>query len=122
MESAVSFMPLPECAGGPPTATLEVTGAAAAPATAGGYAVTIGFNDKLDVETAQELGNYGFNPPAPLTSASVPSTDYTKVVVQADLQPGTEYVVSVQDVLSSTGHPLVRGKSSASFTTPKKGS
>ena len=77
MESAVSFMPLPECAGGPPTATLEVTGAAAAPATAGGYAVTIGFNDKLDVETAQELGNYGFNPLAPLTSASVPSTDYT---------------------------------------------
>ncbi|MBR8656552.1 hypothetical protein KDH83_24875 [Achromobacter sp. Marseille-Q0513] len=122
MESAVSFMPLPECAGGPPTATLEVTGAVAAPTTAGGYAVTISFNEKLDVETAQELGNYGFNPLAPLTSASVPSTDYTTVVVLADLQPGTEYVVSVQDVLSSTGHPLVRGRSSASFTTPKKGS
>ena len=67
------------------------------------------------METAQELGKHGFNSLAPLTSASVPSTDYT----QADLQPGTE---SVQDVLSSTGHPLVRGKSSASFTTPKKGS
>ncbi|VWC97606.1 hypothetical protein BLA39750_02326 [Burkholderia lata] len=120
MESAVSFMPLPECAGGPPTATLEVTGATAEATTSGGYAVTISFNDKLDVETAQELGNYGFNPLAPLTSASVPNTDYKTVIVQAGLKPGTDYVVSVQDVLSSTGHPLVRGKSSAPFSTPKK--
>ena len=43
-----------------------------------------------------------------LTSASVPSTDY-KGGGAGDLQPGTEYVVSVQDVLSSTGHlPVVR--------------
>ena len=121
MESAVSFMPLPECAGGPPTATLEVTGAAAAPATAGGCAVTIGFNDKLDVETAQELGNYGFNPLAPLTSASVPSNRLPRWWCRRTCSRNG---VCRERAGCAVQHrpPLVRGKSSASFTTPKKGS
>lgn len=119
MEAAVSFMPLPECAGGPLTATLEVLDAVAELVGEDLVNVTITFNDKLDVASAQSLGNYGFNPLAPLLGAAVPATDYTKVVVQGRLALDTEYVVSVQDVLTSSGHPLVRGKNSATFTTPK---
>lgn len=118
MTAATYTQPLPECAGGPPTPTLVVTGASASAGTDGRFNVTISFNEELDVKSAQNLGNYGFNPLAPLYAVSVPSTDYTTAVIEGAFEPDTDYVVTVHDVLSGDGHPLVPYKNSASFKTP----
>lgn len=105
---------LPECAGGPPPATLEVTGA-----TPGedGKTVTIGFSEAVDVATAELVGAYAFWPLTAADSVTV-ATDALSATVTADFPPDTEYKVTVEDVLSADGNPLIPSKSSATFKTP----
>lgn len=114
MQAAWQVAPLPECAGGPPTATLEVTGATATP---DGLSVVVSFNEEVDVVTAELPGNYAFNPLVPATKAVV-GTDAKSVTVDAAFTPDTRYLVTAEGVLSATGHPLIPSKSSAPFTTP----
>lgn len=114
MKAATNTMNLPECAGGPPTPTLEVTGAIAGE---DGNTVTIGFNEAVDVATASAPGNYEFTPLTGATAADV-SEDKLSVTVTAEFTPETDYQVRVKDVLSADGHPLVPLKSRAKFTTP----
>jgi hypothetical protein len=114
MVASYNVQPLPECAGGPPTATLAVTGATAAE---DGLTVTVTFNEKVDVATAELPGNYSFSPLAPTAKAKA-AADGLSVTVSADFRPDTDYLVKVEDVLSATGHPLIDAKSTAAFRTP----
>ena len=114
MEAAANTRVLPECAGGPLTATLEVTGAIAA---TDGASVTVSFNEAVDVETAGRVGNYEFTPLTAATAATV-APDARAVTVEAVFLPDTDYEVRVEDVVSSDGHPLVSGKNRARFKTP----
>jgi hypothetical protein len=114
MNAAANTRVLPECAGGPPTPTLEVTSATPAE---DGASVTVAFNEAVDVETAGNPGNYEFAPLVGAKSATV-SDDALSVVVVAAFASDTEYEVRVEDVLSSDGHPLVPGKNRAVFRTP----
>jgi hypothetical protein len=114
MAAAANTQNLPECAGGPPTPTLEVTGAVAG---SDGASVTVSFNEAVDPQTAERVGSYEFTPLAPASAATV-SADALSVTVQAAFTPSTDYVVRVQDVLSADGHPIVQSKSRAKFKTP----
>jgi hypothetical protein len=114
MKAATNTQPLPECAGGPPTATLAVTGAVAGD---GGNTVTISFNQAVDVETADDTGNYEFSPLTGATAAAV-SGDGKAVTVTAAFTPDTEYVVRVVGVTTADGHPIIPSQSRATFTTP----
>jgi hypothetical protein len=114
MNAAANTRVLPECAGGPLTPTLEVTGATPAK---DGASVTVAFNEAVDVATADRVGNYEFEPLIGATSATV-APDQLAVTVDAAFVPDTEYKVRVVDVLSSDRHPLVPGKNRAVFKTP----
>lgn len=114
MNAAANTRVLPECAGGPPTPTLEVTSATPAE---DGASVVVAFNEAVDVETAGNAGNYEFAPLVAAKSATV-ADDALSVTVTAAFTPDTEYEVRVEDVLSSDGHPLVPGKNRAVFKTP----
>jgi hypothetical protein len=118
MNAAASSRLLPFCAGGPADPFLEVTGATAA--SSGGHMsdVTISFNVPVNVDTAESIGNYAFNPRASAFSVKVSATNPSKVIVSATLKPGTDYQVTVYNVLSAKDEPLVTGKNSASFTSP----
>jgi hypothetical protein len=79
--------------------------------------VTVTFNEKVDVATAELPGNYSISPLAPTTKAKA-AADGLSVTVSADFLPDTYYLVKVEDVLSATGHPLIDDKSTAAFRTP----
>jgi hypothetical protein len=114
MDAAMSTKALPECAGGPLTPTLEVTGAEA---TIEGdeVFVIVTFNEAVDPNTAQDIGNYAFEPLATAFSATVEDTDPAKVKLKVDITPNIEYTVTVEGVVSADGHPLVYGKNTATF-------
>lgn len=118
MDAATKLLPLPECAGGPPDANLEVSGAEAWQDGSGKY-VTVIFNDELDKPTAETLGNYSFNPTAKAYSAKVDDQDNSKVVIKIDIEEETGYEVIVEDVLSWDHKSLVFGKDKANFILKK---
>lgn len=114
MNAAATTQPLPECAGGPLTPTLAVTGAVAGES---GNTVTIGFNQAVDPKTADDPGNYEFSPLTGATAVVV-SGDAKSVMVTASFTPNTEYTVRVVDVTSADGHPIIPSQSRATFKTP----
>jgi hypothetical protein len=114
LAAASLLKPLPHCAGGPLTPTLAVTGAVAAE---DGLAVTVSFNEAVDVEMAESVGAYAFAPLVAATKATV-AADALSATVEAAFDPDTNYMVTVQDVTSAEGDPLIPDKSSATFKTP----
>lgn len=120
MAAASSTKDLPYCAGGNADPNLQVTGASAV--QNGQYAdVTITFNVAVDAATASALGNYVFRPKTAAYKAAVSPTDPAAVIVTADILPGTDYLVSVYNVLSDNDEPLVPGKNQATFTLDEGG-
>jgi len=115
INAAANSQPLPECAGGPSTATLQVTGAVGALMPAPN--VTISFNEALDPTTAQQLGNFAFAPLTPTTSVKM-QPDGKSVQVVGEFVSGTSYTATAEDVLSKDQHPLVPGKNKAKFKMP----
>jgi hypothetical protein len=114
MAAGATVGPVPQCAGGAPPATLAVTGATAAE---DGLSVTVTFSAAVDVATAESPGAFAFAPLTPATKVTV-STDATAATVEAAFDPDTDYLVTVQDVLSANGNPLIPSKSMAKFKTP----
>src|SRR6185437_1701858 len=109
MNAAFQLLPLPHCAGGPPDPALEVDGAKGNVGEPHG-SVTINFNLAVDTATATAPGNYAiqpanFGPPVPVFEAVIQSGDPTRVLVTADLQPKTQYTVTVTGVLSVDQQP-----------------
>ena len=121
MNAAFQLLPLPHCAGGPPDPALEVNGADGSIGEPHG-SVTINFNLAVEPATATEPGNYAIQPTdsgpsAPVFEAVVQSGDPMTVRVTTDLDPKTQYSVTVTGVLSVDQQPLVPGKDQAQFTT-----
>lgn len=114
LRAGFESQPLPECAGGPSTATLEVVGASAA-AGPEGPQVTVTFNEPVDPATGGEVGAYDFAPVAPATAAKV-SSDAKSVTIDVQIEAGTQYTVRAVEVTSASGHPIVPGHDSAQFT------
>jgi hypothetical protein len=119
MQAAFQMLPLPHCAGGPPDAALVVSGVTGTTATTTSDhgSVTVTFNLPVDPETAQQIGNYGFDPHADTFSASVSPDTPSAVVIVADLTPATTYELTAMGVLTKDGEPLVADGTSGKFTT-----
>ncbi|MDN5201285.1 M48 family metalloprotease [Fulvivirgaceae bacterium BMA10] len=118
MNAALSLGDLPECAGGPPTPTLEVLEANAEYGDQ--YPViSVTFNEAVDRDSAIIPGNYGFNPIAKTYRAAMDPESDKIVKVVADIEPDTEYTIYVYDVKSKDGSPLISGKNKAKFKLPE---
>jgi hypothetical protein len=115
LQAGADSLPLPECAGGPPTATLRVTGATGAWAGAQAQ-VTVEFNEAIDPDTGV-LGAFDFDPVTACTGSTV-QTGARAVVIDGEFQAGDDYTVTAVNVLSANGHPLVIGRDTARFTMP----
>jgi hypothetical protein len=115
MQAASRTAPLPPCAGGPPPATLAVTGAVGGTGPDGTY-VTVTFNEAVDPVTGQLPGSYEFQPIAPATAATLNPTDPTEVTVYAQLHVNQQYTIRAAEVLSANGNPVIPSRSRATFT------
>ena len=101
----------PACAGGPTYDFLAVTGAVSNQATE----VDIHFNEAVNKKTAENIKHYSFEPEVEIGSAKVSGTDATVVKVIANLTSGTEYRVTVSNVIAENKEQLDPEKSSADF-------
>lgn len=100
-----SMLPLPACAGGPLLDFLEVL-KVTTKRQSDGTEVTILFNEKLNVLSAQEKTNYGLQPGVPITSLKVPEGKQDTVVLKARLVLNTSYVLTIRNILSESGLAL----------------
>ncbi len=109
INAAISGDPLPECAGGPPQATLALLGA---DYDAG--ALTIRFNEPVDAATATDVKNYGLTPSGTIKEIVMAPDIGATVVATVDLDAG-DYSLTVSKVTATDGSPLNPAKSSAGF-------
>ncbi len=117
IDAAFTLNPLPECAGGPPAAALEVAGAEVA---GDGLQVVVSYNLPVDPKSALAIGNYAFNPELAVDSAALEGAGGTRVALglAAPLKAGVTYEVLVSGVLSANQQPLVDGKNTTTFQAP----
>lgn len=109
--------PLPHCAGGPPDPALELLSITAQPGTnSGNPEVMLNFNLPLDPTTAEDIGNYIFDPRVPVFSVVVSEDDPKQVIISARIETDTEYMVIITGVLSNQHQPVVVGKNGGTFT------
>jgi hypothetical protein len=114
MWAGLMSMPLPECAGGPKKPFLEVT-VAEASISGNIPEITISFNANVNESSAMDVKNYDIQPIAEVLSACVDEKDSSKIVLEAKIEPDTEYNLSVYNVLSEKDQPLISSKRSAKF-------
>ncbi|HEX8104899.1 MAG TPA: hypothetical protein VF533_19925 [Solirubrobacteraceae bacterium] len=114
MQAGFALDQLPECAGGGLAPTLEVTDATGSERLPHGE-VTVAFNEAVDPATAEQVGNYSFDPMTRVESAAVSRTDPAKVVLSADVRGEVDYRLTVLRVLSAQKAPLVPGRATAEF-------
>ncbi|MBL6448468.1 hypothetical protein JMN32_19300 [Fulvivirga sp. 29W222] len=103
---------LPACAGGPSQEYLAVEGAVAD----NEGEVTITFNQKVNKATAENVEHYVCDPRVRIESATVTGRKGVDVVLKANFESGSDYRVTVSNVLSANGEPTNPNKSSAEFT------
>jgi len=108
--------PLPSCAGGPPDPALELKNVSVEAGTGTeGPKVTLDFNLPVDPSTAEDIGNYLFDPRTAVFNAKVSSDDMKQVVISAQIAKGIEYNIVVTGVLSEQHQPMVVGKNGGTF-------
>lgn len=115
LHAAAGTASLPQCAGGPPPATLAVTGAIGGEDATGTY-VKVTFSEPVDPKTAAFVGSYEFKPIAPATAAALEAGTQDVVIIHAALTKGKEYTVRAIEVTSANGNPMIPSRSRATFT------
>ncbi|HYH81167.1 MAG TPA: Ig-like domain-containing protein [Longimicrobium sp.] len=103
---------LPECAGGTPTPRIGLAKAVSTPPT--GAVLT--FTLAVDAATGQNVANYAFTPGAKVTSATLDETTGFIVHLGVELEEGTQYQVTVQNLVSILGSGIDPGHASAPLT------
>jgi hypothetical protein len=106
---------LPECAGGAPLDKISLQRAVAT----SDKDVVLTLSLAVDIDSGTNVANYSFDPAATITSAVLDSTTGFIVHLTADLQPGTDYQIKIQDLVSILGTGIDPAHSSAPFTSPK---
>jgi hypothetical protein len=107
MRAGMRFAPLPGCAGGPEAPFLEVKGLEVTRGETTSIKIT--FNLPVNPGTVKP-GNFTFEPEAEVLSASVPPDQDTVVHVTANLITGDKYMLTVENLLSTTNKELRNGK------------
>ena len=109
-QAAMSTMPLPWCAN-PDAREFEVVDAIPSTGT-----VVVNFSEEVNADTAETATNYVLQPAVEVTSAKVASDNFKSVTLEAQIQAGVEYVLTVNDVISAHDRPLEDHKNTATFT------
>jgi len=99
IQSAAGGGSLPECAGGAPLPKISLQAATAGP----DGAITANFSLALENTSGSDVANYILTPAAKVTSATLDSTTGFIVHLQAALEPGIQYVLKVQNLVSILG-------------------
>lgn len=115
MRAAMGMNPLPYCAGGELQPFLRLLGAAAADEK-GGPVITLTFNTEVLPGTGNNAENYALAPPVAITGAQVDETDGKLIRVTAPIESGTEYTITVSNLLSTKDQILIDGADKATFT------
>jgi hypothetical protein len=116
MDAAISGLPLPFCAGGPKP--LEVVGAEVVQKDTG-QVIVVTLNEAVRPYAGNNPANYTLAPESKITAARVDPNAGDKVTLEATLQPGTTYVLSVSNLISVAGASLDSEKNSAEFQVDK---
>ena len=93
-------MPLPWCAN-PDAREFEVVEAIPSTGT-----VVVNFSEGVNADTAETATNYVLQPAVEVTSAKVASDNFKSVTLEAQIQAGIDYVLTVNDVISALDRPL----------------
>ena len=114
IQSAAAGGALPECAGGKPLPKIALQKATATSTSA----VTLNFSLAVNSETGGDAANYTLTPAVPVTSATL--DPYTGFIVhlEAALDPGKSYTITVANLTSILGTGLDPNHVSAPFTAP----
>jgi hypothetical protein len=111
MVAGMMMTALPACAGGPGVDYLVVESAVASHGEGEkDTQVRVSFNVDVNPATVEELRHWVFTPAAELVSAQVDGEDGAVVQLVAQLDPATEYRLTVANVLSSDGLSIENGK------------
>lgn len=113
-QAGFMLAPVPECAHG----NRESFKLSQAVAGIDRDSVTLFFTEIVEDVTGSRKANYKFSAGARVVSAAVDFTDPKSVVLGATgLEPGTEYTVTVKNVVSADGRSLARNGNTATFDT-----
>jgi hypothetical protein len=109
-KTALAGGALPECAGGPPRAPLELEQASASDSK-----VTLVFSQPPNPEAAEVLENYSLSPAAQITAAAIDKGENFKVLLTVSGLEEGEYTISVSDLTSTLGGKLTPDPATARF-------
>ncbi|SDA19773.1 hypothetical protein SAMN05216315_11239 [Nitrosospira sp. Nsp18] len=116
VDVAIAGGNLPECAGGESLSKISLQQAAAISDSD----VVLNFSLALDDASGTNVANYSLNPDAKVTSATLDTVTGFIVHLKADLEPNTEYEVTVKNLVSILGTGLDPEHTSVGFTSPEQ--
>lgn len=114
INSAAAGGALPECAGGAPLPKISLQQATATSDSD----VMLNFSLAINNDSGTNVSNYTLTPDAKITSATLDAATGFIVHLKADMKPGIQYTVKVQNLVSILGTGLDPDNVTATFTTP----
>jgi hypothetical protein len=115
-QNAIGFLGIPDCAKTPPD-YLEVLRATVSHDL---KEVAVFYDDPVDVGTATTTNNYFISDGVTIIDAQVVPNDNKQVKLRViGLEPASKYLLSVSNVVSSSGSPLHSQKDTVILKTPK---
>ncbi len=115
IQSAAAGGALPECAGGVPLPNIALQKATATSDTD----VVLNFSLAIENDSATNVSNYSLSPNAKVKSATLDESTGLIVHLKVDLKLGTQYTVTVQNLVSILGTGLDPDHVSAAFESPR---
>lgn len=120
MELAISGLgDLPACAGGPTPGGLKVESAEVmekdGKQSDGKQSIVVTFNEAVSPYTAENPNRYTLEPKTVISSAKLNPEDKSKVILAAELQPESEYILTVSYVRAFDGSTLDPESSTVTF-------
>jgi hypothetical protein len=111
IQSAIGGGALPECAGGQPQPMIRLEQAASPSANK----VVLVLSLAVDPTSASDVSNYSFNPVATVTSAKVDKSTGFTIYLEADLEAGKSYEVTISNLSSILGTGVDPNNATAQF-------
>lgn len=115
IQAAIGGGALPECAGGAPQRMIELE-EAVSPSVNN---VVLTLSLAVDPTSASDVSNYSFNPVATVTSAKVDRSTGFTIYLEADLEAGKSYEVTISNLSSILGTGVDPNNATAQFNAAR---
>lgn len=113
IQAAIGGGALPECAGGAPQRMIDLEEAV----SPSDDKVVLTLSLAVDPTSASDVSNYTFNPVATVTSAKADNSTGFTIYLEAELEAGTSYEVTISNLTSILGTGVDPNHASANFQT-----